>query len=335
MQLCFSYTISLITYLINLSYIQLLLYQIQLSKSVDNLDKLVYNPDIMKEYNILDFARIDFPFWVDRGMHTKAYSPHTHNFIELEIVLSGKADHIVEGTTYHIKRGDVLVIMPSYVHELRNVDHLEIYNYKFELDKLILLEEELEQLSGFQTLFILQPFDKYQHDYTSFMSLEEEKLAVVQTLSELILVEWNEKKAGFKLSIKSYLLTLITFLSRNFSPSLAGASAKVPQIIHTVNYIHENLTEKISLHDLAAIACLSERQYSRIFREVYGVSPIDYVIKCRLILASRLLKNTKLPLTEVSHRSGFGDKVSFSRVFTKKYGITPGKYRVYSNSSKE
>ena len=288
----------------------------------------------MKEYNILEFARIDFPFWVDKGVHTKPYSPHTHNFIELEIILSGSADHIVEGRTYHIKRGDVLVIMPSYVHEIQNVDNLEIYNYKFDLDKLLLLEEDLEQLSGFQALFILQPFDKYQHDYTSFMTLEEEKLSVVHILSELILNEWQEKKAGYKLSIKSYLLTLITFLSRNYSPSLTGASAKTPQIIHTVNYIHENLTEQITLGDLAAMACLSERQFTRIFRDVYGVSPIDYVIKCRLILASRLLKNTKLPLTEVSHRSGFGDKVSFSRLFTKKYGVTPGKYRSYSNSAK-
>jgi AraC-like DNA-binding protein len=281
----------------------------------------------MKEYNILEFAGIDFPFWIDKGMHTDAYPPHTHNFIELEIILSGSADHIVEGKTYHIKKGDVLVIMPSYVHELQNVEKLKIYNYKFDLDKLILLDTEIEKLSGFQALFILQPFDKYQHDYTNYISLDEEKLSVALTLSELISGEWHEKKPGYKLSIKSYLLALITFLSRNYSPRLTSTSPKISHIVHTTNYIHENFTNNITLSSLATMACLSERQYSRIFREVYGISPIGYVINCRLSLACRLLKNTKIPLTELSQKCGFGDKVSFSRLFTKKYGITPGKYR--------
>lgn len=302
-----------------------------MSESVDYSDIIVYNSVIMKEYNILEFAGIDFPFWIDKGMHLTDCAPHTHNFTELEIVLSGKADHIVEGKTYHIKKGDVLVIMPSYVHELQNVEKLEIFNYKFDLDKLILLDTEIEKLSGFQALFILQPFDKYQHDFTSYLSLEEDKLSIVRMLSELILEERSKKSPGYRLSIKSYLLTLITFLSRNFSTSLTSTSPKISHIVHTVNHIHDNFTEPITLSSLAAMACLSERQYSRIFHEVYGVSPIGYVINCRLSLACRLLKNTKLPVTEVSQRCGFGDKVSFSRLFTKKYGITPGKYRNLSS----
>jgi signal peptidase I len=178
-----------------------------MSKSVDYSDILIYNSVIMKEYNILEFAGIDFPFWIDKGMHLKPYPPHTHNFIELEIILSGKADHIVEGKTYHIKKGDVVVIMPSYVHELQNVEKLEIFNYKFDLDKLILLDTEIEKLSGFQALFILQPFDKYQHDFTSYISLDEEKLSIVHMLSELILEEWNEKK-----QVISFRLNLISLL---------------------------------------------------------------------------------------------------------------------------
>lgn len=281
----------------------------------------------MIEYRILEFAGIDFPFFIEKGMHLNPYPPHKHDFIELEIILSGSADHIVEGKTYHIKKGDVLVIMPSYVHELRNVNKLELYNLKFDLDQLILLETEIEKLSGFQALFILHPFDKYQHDYTSFLTLDEKQLSNVCMLSELMLEEWTEKKTVYKLSIKSYLLALITFLSRIYSPRLTNSSPKVLYIINTVNYIHANFTDKISLPLLANMACLSVRQYTRIFREVYGISPIDYVINCRLSLSCRLLRNTKLPLTEVRHKCGFGDKVSFSRLFSKKYGISPGKYR--------
>jgi AraC-type DNA-binding domain-containing proteins len=281
----------------------------------------------MKEFKILEYAGIDFPFWIERGMHTNSFPPHTHNFIELEIILNGSADHIVEGKTYHIKKGDVVIIMPSYVHELQMVDHLEIYNYKFDLDKLILLDTGIEKLSGFQALFILQPFEKYQHDYTSYMSLEEEKLITAQMLSDLMLKEWNNKNPGYKLSIKTYLLTLITFLSRSYSPSLTGTSPKIPDIIQSVNFIHENFTGRITLAMLAKMACLSERQYSRVFHEIYGIPPIDYVINCRLALSCRFLKATKKSLSDISMECGFGDKVSFSRLFKGKYGITPGNYR--------
>jgi len=298
-----------------------------MSLSVDNLDILLYNPDIMKEYSILEFAGIDFPFQMDKGMHTRPCSGHSHNFIELEIIIGGSADHIVEGKTYHISKGDVLVIMPSYVHELARVDNLKLFNFKFDLDKLLLMDTDLEKLSGFQALFVLQPFEKYQHDYNSFMKLDEEKYQQALQLCEFLLEEWLKKKPGYKVVIKAYFLTLITFLARNFSPNITNSSPKLPEFLHTLTFIHENYTGKITLSFLSSMACLSERQYTRIFHEIYSMSPIEYVINCRLALACRQLKYTKDSLQEISIKCGFGDKVSFSRLFKKRYGITPGKYR--------
>lgn len=281
----------------------------------------------MLEYKILDFAGIDFPFWIHKGIHTRAFAAHTHNFIELEIITAGHADHIVEGRTYRISKGDVLVILPSFAHELRNVYELEHYNLKFDLEQLILLDKDIEKLSGFQSLFILQPMQKYQHDYSSYMKLNEEQFTFAKLLCERIEGEWKEKREGYKWVILSYFLSLITYLSRNFAPTVTGSSPKIAEIIQTVTFIHENLTDKITLSSLASMACLSERQYTRIFREVYGVSPIDYVIHCRLTLACRKMKNTRKPISEICTTCGFGDNISFTRLFKKHYGITPGEYR--------
>jgi AraC-like DNA-binding protein len=281
----------------------------------------------MIEFNMLDFAGIDFPFWINKGIHTGAFAPHTHNFIELEIITSGHADHIVDGRTYRISKGDVLVIMPSFVHELRNVHELEHYNLKFDLEKLILLEKDIEKLSGFQALFLLQPLQKYQHDYTSYMTLKDEQLACAEMLCELLDSEWKGKKDGYRWVVLSYFLALVTYLSRNFSTAVAGSSPKIQEIINTTAYIHENLTEKITLSMLSSMACLSQRQYTRVFKEVYGISPIEYVINCRLTLACRKMKNTRKPISEICTSCGFGDKISFSRLFKRRYGITPGEYR--------
>jgi AraC-like DNA-binding protein len=281
----------------------------------------------MKEFNIFDFAGIDFPFSISKGIHYKSHFPHTHNFTELEIITSGSANHIVEGKVYNIKKGDVVVLMPSFVHELQNVQELEHYNFKFDLEKLILLETDIEKLSGFQSLFILEPFHRYQHDYISHMTLDEEQFANVKILCNLIYTEWNNKRDGYKWVVKSYFLALLTYLARNYSPKASGSSPKIKDIVNTVSYIQENLSQKITVSMLASMACLSERQYTRIFKEVYGVSPIEYVINCRLTLACRMMKNTQKSLLEISMNCGFGDKVYFCRLFKNRYGITPGQYR--------
>jgi len=90
----------------------------------------LYNTDIMKEYNIFDFAGIDFPFYIGKGTHYTSYLPHTHNFTELEIITSGSADHVVDGKVYNIKKGDVVVLIPPVVHELQKVQRLTTKGHK-------------------------------------------------------------------------------------------------------------------------------------------------------------------------------------------------------------
>jgi AraC-like DNA-binding protein len=241
--------------------------------------------------------------------------------------VDGTADHIVEGKVYQITKGDVLVILPGYIHELQNVNELEIYNFKFDLDRLILMAADIEKLSGFQTLFLFHPMNHYIHEYNSHMFISEDKLSHVKTICDLIFDEWNEHKAGYRWVIKSYFLALITYLSRNLSPNITKYSDKMNELVKTVSFIHENLPNKITLLTLSSMACLSERQYSRIFKKAYGLSPIDYVIHCRLTLACKMMKNTQLSLEQICIACGFGDKISFSRLFKKHFLITPGEFR--------
>lgn len=159
------------------------------------------------------------------------------------------------------------------------------------------------------------------------MTLDDDQFSNVKILCDLIYEEWNNKKEGFKLVIKSYFLALLTYLSRNYSHKVANSSPKARDIINTVSYIQENLSQKITLSNLASMACLSERQYTRSFKRIYGVAPIEYIINCRLNLACRMMKSTLKSLLEISMNCGFGDKVYFCRIFKNRYGVTPGQYR--------
>ena len=71
---------------------------------------------------------------------------------------------------------------------------------------------------------------------------------------------------------------------------------------------------------------VSETYFRRIFKRIYHISPVQYVIKLRLEYASQLLISKLYTVKEVSYKSGFTDVKYFSRVFKAKFKMTPKKY---------
>ena len=77
------------------------------------------------------------------------------------------------------------------------------------------------------------------------------------------------------------------------------------------------------LGTLARRLGITDRHLRRVFREAFGVSPIDYAQTQRLLLAKRLLADTALPVTEVALAAGFGSLRRFHALFRSRYGLTP------------
>ncbi len=92
-------------------------------------------------------------------------------------------------------------------------------------------------------------------------------------------------------------------------------------------YIEENLTREIYLAEIADIAYFSPFHFLRIFKEVFGMPPRQYIIDKRLQLARKLLNNTKKPINEIAIETGFKSSNYFSRLFKKTVGITPREFR--------
>lgn len=77
----------------------------------------------------------------------------------------------------------------------------------------------------------------------------------------------------------------------------------------------------------AEILGLSTHKFNTIFREQYGMSPIRWIREERLKNAKELLKNTKIPVSEVAWSSGFSNQSYFSDSFRKRFGCTPTQWR--------
>lgn len=94
-------------------------------------------------------------------------------------------------------------------------------------------------------------------------------------------------------------------------------------------YIYNNYRERISVKFLAEMENLSESHFRAVFTEVYGESPVEYIISRRVNVAIYLLGNSDKKLSEISELVGYNDVYYFSRQFKRKTGFSPGKYRKY------
>ena len=88
-------------------------------------------------------------------------------------------------------------------------------------------------------------------------------------------------------------------------------------------YIDSHLEETISIETLAGIAGLSMYHFARAFKQSEGLTPHDYLVRCRVRRAQDLLASTDLPLSEIALASGFSDQSHCARRFREHVGITP------------
>ena len=95
-----------------------------------------------------------------------------------------------------------------------------------------------------------------------------------------------------------------------------------------ISQLHAHYRDsEFSLSDLSLQSYISQSYFRRIFREVYGCAPIDYLKRLRINYAKRLLDNGYYTISEISELSGFSSPTYFSFEFKNSTGLTPTEYR--------
>lgn len=98
-------------------------------------------------------------------------------------------------------------------------------------------------------------------------------------------------------------------------------------VARTADYIKANYALPISIGSIAAMLGIDRRYLSRIFLREIGVTPKEYLVRVRLSRAAGLLETTSYTIAETARSVGYDDVYNFSKIFKKKYGISPAYYR--------
>lgn len=111
------------------------------------------------------------------------------------------------------------------------------------------------------------------------------------------------------------------------APGLAAIDAASRLAWAAAQRIEAGALDDAGLAGLAARLGITDRHLRRIFHAAFGVTPVAYAQTQRLLLAKRLLADTRLPITEVALAAGFGSLRRFNDLFQQRYGLTPGELR--------
>ena len=111
--------------------------------------------------------------------------------------------------------------------------------------------------------------------------------------------------------------------------SVHNHSAGLPacKLRRVIDYINDNLTEDLTLAEIAHVAGMNPHYFSRAFKQATGTPPHRFVTNCRVEKAKSLLADEELPLVEIGLSVGFQNQSHFTTLFHKLTGLTPKAYR--------
>ncbi|MBW7452650.1 AraC family transcriptional regulator [Paenibacillus sepulcri] len=87
--------------------------------------------------------------------------------------------------------------------------------------------------------------------------------------------------------------------------------------------IEENITNPVSLNDLAYLSGRSLSSFKRDFQAIYNTSPLQWIRNRRLDMAKELLTHSSLSVTDACFSTGFENAAHFSKVFKERFGYSP------------
>jgi AraC family transcriptional regulator len=117
------------------------------------------------------------------------------------------------------------------------------------------------------------------------------------------------------------------------SREMCNRGAHWTKLRRSIEHIHANIDQPLSLDHLAMLAGMSKFHFAKSFREATGMPPHQYVVQVRMHRAKGLLSDETLSLAQIASRVGYADTGQFSAQFLKLTGVSPARYRRHARQS--
>lgn len=241
-------------------------------------------------------------------------SIHHHDFFEISIILQGESLYLIDGEWKTVRSGDVLMFNPGVDHAEKQL--INTYSHQLHI--------------GIKNFKLYGLEENHFPNSSSLLSIQDNQLKVFDKAWQLI-EEFNQQQTNFHFIGRALVMEMMILLLRSLEKeeqvqdtAHTNQSDRMNQVVQLITtYMENNYAKDISIEQLATLYYVSPTYLSKIFKDLTGVSPINYLIQIRLKNAHQMLEKQDLTVKEVAKAVGYEDAYHFSKSFKKHFGISP------------
>lgn len=267
------------------------------------------------EFEIISHAAINYKIFLVNMLYR---CPHIHKDFEICCLLSGEISVISLNEKFLFRQGDLWIMNPFQSHELKAESPALVLALQVPPSFFSAYYPQIENM-----IFSLRDFAASDKPDTSVMFDLLIRTALCFFRMEPL---YELKCAGFinllfHELLERYPHTVLPEKERNAYRKKAGL------IRALTDYVDTHYTRKLLLSEIARESHLSLSYLSHFFKDSFGISFQEYLLRIRCEKARQLLLLTNQTLLDISISCGFSDMKYFSRGFRKQYGYSPNEYR--------
>ena len=261
------------------------------------------------------------------GLHRRVVEEsqalHSHDFIEIVYIAEGKALEWIDDEPYEAEKGDVFLIHCGSTHAFTTEGGFTCYEIFFSPDLVSSGTITAENALSLLAFSLFSDLRKEQSGVKLTMPQEERK--EVEHILSAMHKEYGTNADDAHTVIENYLNILLTKMRRVVRAADGGFISDAWESLR--RYIDEHPEENLSLSVLAGKSFYNASYFSRVFKQKFGRSPIEYVRARRIERAMELLRESDDPIEKIMAKIGFSDRSSFYHAFSAQSGMTPAEYR--------
>ncbi len=293
--------------------------------SGEEIDKRIYT---LGEDFIINESRLDS---ARRGISVRTHTRyvdfpvHSHNYVEMMIVLSGEIKHSIGGEEIVLHEGEILFLNKHISHSIKRAGEFDIGVNVIMSDSFI--ESVRADLEGTVFSPLLKENGKSDGEgmYLHFGSGEKK----IKNLIENLLIELTDGEKEQFLMSRSVALLLYYLSAYSIDLMIGGnveSSKDSRRIMEIQAYIRNNYRTG-SLFDLSSKMYLSSPYLSKLIKQYFGKSFKEMQIDERISRALELVETTDMPIGDIIRNVGYENESCFHREFNKRTGETPLRIR--------
>lgn len=268
------------------------------------------------QYNLekTGYLKEDFRLFHINDQTKKDFSYHYHDFHKIIVFISGKVTYHIEGKAYHLKPRDILLVSQGAIH-------------KPEIDPSVPYERYIfwirDDLSCQELNTCFQKANDRSFNLVRADSALQERLKDLLPEIEQTL---QNKHFGDTVLRNALFTQFMIYINRIFLRTSSSPDEKTyssdTQVEQLLKYINRNLSENLSIDQLANRFFFSKYHMMRKFKNETGYTIHNYITSKRLLLARSLI-NEGTPVMKAAQMSGFNDYTTFVRSYKKQFGNAP------------